>query len=72
MTALLLLMACSVLAGIPAALLVFATDVRNWRNDDEDEDEDEDEDTPGARRVLTSDMTQSQVFAYIVNGEGQP
>ena len=74
MTALLLLMACSVLAGIPAALLVFATDPRFCGTDDDD--------TPGetdpyrcgyeaghrAEMLLRSDATQAQLYAYITGG----
>lgn len=77
MTALLLLMACSVLAGIPAALLVFATDVRLRGNDD---DEDDDHDGSGwgtayrdsrTARLLRSQATQAELYAYMV-GEVEP
>lgn len=69
-TMLLLLMACGVLAGLPAALLVFAVDPR--RCGDDDDDNAAQGGTPEVRAawLLRSEMTQAELGAYMANEVG--
>lgn len=75
MNAILLLIACGVFAGIPAALLVFATDSR-FCGDHEAGDDDEYiycRNKPDRRvaQLLRMEMTQAELYAYMT-GEVAP
>lgn len=73
MNAILLMMVCGVLAGLPAALLVFATDPRFCGDDDDDGDDDDEfiyiyrrtKPDRRAAQMLQSDVTQEQLFRYM-------
>lgn len=66
MTAILLLMACGVLTGIPAALLVFATNSRFCGGDDNDDGDERSEPESDAIGLLRSRATQAELYAYMV------